>query len=230
MVEYWRSHDLEPEVIDITNLTQNADTTPKTPVSSGPLTPTGGILAENFSSFTQEIRAMLFADVVGYGKLLDEKIPSFVTNFMGLIAELVDTSSSKPLTKNTWGDALYFVFSSAKDAGSFALNLRDRICGTDWKKKGLPGDLNLRISLHAGPVYFCEDPVLKVRKYTGSHVSRAARIEAITPPGEVYASLQFAALAAAQRVRDFDLDYVGQVPLPKESGIVPLYLVRPSNP
>lgn len=51
---------------------------------------------------------------------------------------------------------------------------------TNWKKKGLPEGLDLRISLHAGPLYRCKDPVIKKYKYTGSHVSRAARIEPIT--------------------------------------------------
>ena len=99
----------------------------------------------------------------------------------------------------------------------------------DWEKKGLPEDLSLRISVHAGPAFYCKDPVLKKWQYTGSHVNRTARMEPITPPGEVYASQEFAALAAAQRVSDFRCDYVGQIPLPKESGIVPLYLIRPSN-
>jgi len=109
------------------------------------------------------------------------------------------------------------------------LQFRDRLCNMDWEKKGLPKDLNLRISVHAGPAFYCEDPVLKKSNYIGSHVNRAARIEPITPPGEVYASQEFAALAAAQRVRDFTCDYVGKIPLPKESGIVPLYLVCQSS-
>jgi hypothetical protein len=58
----------------------------------------------------------------------------------------------------------------------------------------------LRIALHAGPVYSCIDPVTGNPNYIGSQVSHAARIEPVTPPGQVYASQAFAALAAAQRV------------------------------
>jgi len=58
-------------------------------------------------------------------------------------------------------------------------------------------------------------------------VSRAARIEPITPVGQVYASQQFAALASTQRVKDFNCDYVGRVPLPKKAGIVPIYISPP---
>jgi class 3 adenylate cyclase len=57
----------------------------------------------------------------------------------------------------------------------------------DWSKKGLRS-LNLRIGLHAGPVYSCIDPVTQRTNYIGAHVSRAARIEPITPVGQVYAS------------------------------------------
>jgi tryptophan halogenase len=44
------------------------------------------------------------------------------------------------------------------------------------------------IGLHAGPVYRYTDPVTRRPNYTGGHASRAARIEPITPPGQVYAS------------------------------------------
>lgn len=225
-VEHWRSQGLEPELIHLENLIKGSAAIRKSPVPAVPTHPMDPVVTAPHPEFPQEIKAILFADVVGYGKLIDEQVPVFVERFMGLVANLGNTSLHKPLTRNTWGDALYFVFASVEDAGSFALQLRDRICGIDWKEKGLPEDLNLRISLHAGPVYYCEDPVIDRLKYTGSHVSRAARIEPVTPPGEVYASQAFAALAVAQRVRGFALDYVGQVPLPKEDSISPLYLVR----
>ncbi len=229
-VDHWRSQGLEPEIIDIANLRRETTVMKLKPLPDRPLPPKNPVMTHKLPDFSQEIKAMLFADVVGYGRLLEERIPHFVDHFMGLIAKVLNNSSNKPLTKNTWGDALYFVFSSAKDAGNFALELRDRIRGTDWKAKGLPEDLNLRISLHAGTVYYCEDPVIKRKKYTGSHVSRAARIEAITPSGEVYASQEFAALASAQSVREFALDYIGKIPLPKKGGTVPLYLLRRLNP
>ena len=224
-VKYWRSQGLGPEIIDIAGLFDDKVHSHGTSYSK-PIPANIGTLTGNPPELPQEIKAVLFADVVGYSNLKDEEIPGFVDHFMGLVAEIVNASPFKPLTRNTWGDALYFVFKSPQDAGNFALRLRDRIRRTLWKKKGLPEDLNLRISLHAGPLYRCRDPVIKRYKYTGSHVSRAARIEPITPPGEIYASQAFAALAAAQGVDDFALEYVERAALPKKSGIVPLYLVR----
>lgn len=124
------------------------------------------------------------------------------------------------------GNSFHFVFSSVKEASSFAFKLRDRICNVDWKAKGLPENVNLRIALHAGPVHYCKDPVLNKHTYHGTHVSRAARIEPITPPGQVYANQEFAALPSAQRIKDFSFDYVGQIPLPKKYGIIPLYHLK----
>jgi class 3 adenylate cyclase len=144
--------------------------------------------------------------------------------------DLITDSPHKPLLSNTWGDALYGVFASVQDAGNFALELRDRICATNWEAKGLPRDINLRISLHAGPVYYCQTSCFGELRYFGSHVVRAARIEPITPSGQVYASQQFAALAASQRLRGFACEYVGQIPLPKSNLVVPLFRVRPTRP
>ena len=58
-------------------------------------------------------------------------------------------------------------------------------------------NMNIRIGLHAGPAIRTMDPVIKQLNFMGSNVSRAARIEPVTPPGQVYCSEPFAALAEA---------------------------------
>jgi class 3 adenylate cyclase len=142
---------------------------------------------------------------------------------------LIAKSSNAPVVKNTWGDGLYFVFRDVREAGLFALELCEDLNRRNWTDKGLPATLNLRIALHAGPVYSCTDPVLQQQTYTGTHVSRTARMEPITPPGQVYASQAFAALAAAQAVSEFTCDYVGQTPLAKGYGTFPTFHVRRCN-
>jgi class 3 adenylate cyclase len=62
--------------------------------------------------------------------------------------------------------------------------------------------------------------------FLGSHVSRAARIEPVTPPGQVYASPAFAALARAHGTTGLACEYVGRASLPKAYGSLALYLVR----
>ena len=68
-------------------------------------------------------------------------------------------------------------------------------------------------------------PLTEQDTFMGAHVSRAARIEPVTPPGNVYASSAFAALAATEKVREFVCEYRGRVPLAKEFGNHPLYHV-----
>lgn len=176
--------------------------------------------------FSRQIMALLFADVVKYSQLREEQISPFVQHFLGAVAALEARSSEAPVMKNTWGDALYFVFPNVHMAGRFALELCDVVLGTEWSTKGLPEDLNLRIALHAGPVYRYTNPITKYTSYIGTHVSHAARIEPITPPGKVYASQAFAALAYSEGVTDFSCDYVGQTPLAKGYGTFPTYHVR----
>ena len=177
------------------------------------------------AGFTQEIRALLFADTKGFSKLNDEEVPRFVDHVLGLVARLAKESAYTPLTMNTWGDGLYFVFSNVSDAGQFALDLCDAVRGTDWPRKGLP-EINLRIGLHAGPVYACTDPVTERLSYVGPNVSRAARVEPITPAGHVYATQEFSALAAAEHVTGLRCEYVGQTAMAKTYGTYGTYVVR----
>jgi len=220
-IEHWRNVGMEIEIIDLARILRH----------DSPLAPS--IENERNRHVEHEtstpMMAMLFADAVNFSKLDEQQIPRFLQYFLGTIAELIDRSKHPPVTKNTWGDGLYFVFSSVRDAGQFSLELCDLISNTDWAAKGLPKELNLRIALHAGPVYACIDPVIGLPTYTGTHVSRAARMEPITPPGQVYASQAFAALAAAQHVSEFTCDYVGQTPLAKGYGTFPTYHVRATS-
>jgi adenylate cyclase len=123
------------------------------------------------------------------------------------------------------GDGLYMVFGSVSDAGNYALELNRLVTGTDWSARGLPGGLNIRIALHCGPVYVGRNPVTGFALYTGPHTSRTARIEPITPPGQVYASSAFAAVAAAIGIDSFALQYVGRMQLAKGYGPLGLYHV-----
>ncbi|HZH32213.1 MAG TPA: TRAFs-binding domain-containing protein [Pyrinomonadaceae bacterium] len=182
--------------------------------------------AATATGFSARMAALLFADAVNFSKLTEAQIPIFVRDFLGAVGSLVASFQPAPLLKNTWGDGLYLVFADVEIAGRFALDLSDLLNATDWTRQGLPADLNLRIALHAGPVYACTDPVTDKLNFIGTHVSRAARLEPITPPGQVYASQAFAALAAAARVRGFTCDYVGQTPLAKKYGTFPTYHVR----
>ncbi len=173
------------------------------------------------------IVSLLFADTARFSQLDDVQLRRFGDHYLGKIAELVDRSPHAPLVKNTWGDGLYMVFLTVRDAGLFALQLSDLFHTTDWQAAGMPPDLRTRVGLHVGPSHSLTDPLTGQFTYMGHHVSRAARIEQITPPGRVHASRAFAALATAEGIAEFECEYAGRKPLPKGYGTFPVYhLVR----
>jgi class 3 adenylate cyclase/tetratricopeptide (TPR) repeat protein len=188
--------------------------------------PTTSRASVALSVASQRIVSMLFADAVGFSKLPDESIPAFVEHFLGAVARVLDNQRESALTRNTWGDGLYFSFASPRAAGLFALELCEVVRSTDWAGFGLPATLSLRVALHCGPAHEVIDPVIKQRNFTGAHVSRAARIEPVTPPGSVYASQSFAALCECEGIGEFACEYVGRMPLAKKYGEYPTFSVR----
>ncbi len=177
-----------------------------------------------------EIIAMLFGDVKGFAKLKEAEYVAFVEHFLGKIAAVIKSlpKDQRPIAQNSWGDAIRLDFKSIEVAGLFALDVLEQLAGEPWAAHRLPEDVGkrLRIGLHAGPVVPCVDPILERKKYTGTHVSRTARIEPVAPPGHVYASQEFAALIRFNGITSFACDYVGQQPLPKGYGTFPTYHVR----
>jgi class 3 adenylate cyclase len=227
VVERWRNIGLPVEIIDLVKLRSEFAKSSRsaTPASSS-MQARSTRARQKFHRFGSKIMSMLFADAVGFSKLSEQEVPQFVQHFLGAIARMISKRPREIVAKNTWGDGLYLVFSNVEVAGDFALDLCDLVTTTRWERHGLPRGLSLRIALHAGPVYEFTDPVTGKRSYSGTHVSRAARIEPITPPGQVYASEPFAALAAAHRVTLFDFDYAGLTPMAKGYGTFPTYHVR----
>ena len=220
VVESWESLGLKPLIVDLSTGAPAYDhRSTKQMNSPGDHRPT-------LQTFNSRIVSILFADAVGFSKLTEAEVPKFVEHFLGGIASLGQRYDNKILARNTWGDGLYFIFSDVAAAGDFGLALAGFVSETDWQSKGLPAGMNLRIALHAGPVYEFDDPITGNRTYSGTHVSRAARMEPVTPSGQVYGSESFAALAAAHGAKTFTCDYVGLTPLPKEYGTVPTYHVR----
>jgi class 3 adenylate cyclase/tetratricopeptide (TPR) repeat protein len=226
-VRYWRNHKVPVKVVPLA-------TQPPSMLSSAEAVeidadgPDDEFEAWVRASGRQEIKAIMFADVVGYSKLPETVIPRYVAQFNQRVSRLMADSPAAPVNVNTWGDGLYFAFNSVGDAGQFALDLRDLVVKTNWIDLGLPKNLNIRIALHAGPVYVNFDPVVRQINFTGAHVSRAARIEPITHEGEVFASEEFAALAAADQCKGFSCDLVGTTALAKSYGLFRIYSLERS--
>ena len=180
----------------------------------------------------QEICAILFADVMRFSKLDETKLPDFISGYLQPLAGLIQQARHGgygPLDYNTWGDGLFCVFDSMRHAGQFALELQRLTISGKWRLKGGADQLKLRIALHAGPVYRIPDPVFPKDTFMGTNLNRAARMEPVTPPGEVYCSQAFAALAATEGAEDFVCEYVGKRKLPKHAGTHPMYGLKPRS-
>ena len=96
----------------------------------------------------------------------------------------------------------------------------------DFRADGIPTDLSLRLGGHFGPVFCGKDYIRKEPTYFGSHVTKAARIEPVTPPGELYVTEAMAAALALSENDTIDCDYVGPVPLAKNYGEMRMYVLR----
>jgi adenylate cyclase len=168
------------------------------------------------------VRAMLFGDVQGFSTLTDEQLPPFAKYVLGGLADVLDHYETSILYRNTWGDAIYVVLSDAVTAAECALDLHEAVAAIDLEAARLPSPLALRVGIHLGPVIPLQDPVRREATFMGSHVSRTARIEPVTPPGAVFATEQ---LVAALLLENSSIggDYVGHVPAAKGYGRLRMY-------
>ena len=68
-----------------------------------------------------------------------------------------------------------------------------------------------------------KDLVLESPSFMGTHISRMARIEPVTPPGAVYVTEPFAAALELAGCTDLRCDYVGHMPAAKDYGRLRMY-------
>lgn len=227
VVSQWEHLGGEVKLIDYTGIrhkgSRRKQTARKTPISTiaTAAKATGGL-----PHGRRSIRTMLFADMVGFSKLKEPRLPAFFELYLGKVERLLTGLRGRVPFFNTWGDGLYLVFDAVEDAADFSLRLRDVIQRTHWEQHNLPPETGIRIGLHTGPVFRGRDPVLRRINVFGAHVTHAARIEPVTLPGTVYVSEQTAALLAATGNDSFDCDYLGEVEFAKKYGAFVLYRLR----
>lgn len=169
---------------------------------------------------------LLMADVKGYSRLDKKEKLLFASNFMGEMAAVLDQYADRIMGKKTQGDSLFLVFKDLYACVQSARALRDQTANIDWTTFGLSSQLTIRISLDAGPCFSYIDPITTQLDFCGDYIVRAARLEPVTPPGNIYASETFVAVAKALGVQDIKFDYAGQVELPKGYGWMQAFHVK----
>lgn len=166
---------------------------------------------------------LMFTDYPGFSKLDERVLPLFWEDVMVRAARSLEQHGEVIRSGNTWGDAIFAVFQNAPTAAQAALDLCEELKKVDCKALGVREGTAMRIALHYGPTYSGYDPVTRRTTYYGTEVSRAARIEPVTPSGAVYVTEPFAAVLEMEKNHPFDCDYVGKIALPKGYGTYPLY-------
>jgi class 3 adenylate cyclase len=208
-VTAWQRLGLPQTILPVPGLVAGLRSSPTPPPDSG-----------------RKLRAMLFGDVKGFSKLTDRQLPTFVHDVLGAMADALRPYEESICFRNTWGDGIFLVLDDVRSAASCALDLQAAIASLGLTQLGMPSTLALRLGGHYGPVYEDTDPIVGATNYFGAHVSRAARIEPITPEGSVYVTEPFAAILALDARPKFACDYVGSVPAAKGYGVLPMYLLR----
>ena len=224
--ERWQQLHGTPQVIDLRALrsgTAQNILAPSMPSADAAPALTSADAKALASRPQRTLKTMLFADFSGFGRLHDAFAPLFHARFLAIVAAQIEACAVKPLEANTWGDALYVVFAEPRDAAEFALSLLARMLEVDWTAAGLSETSQIRIALHAGPVFCGFDPIMGRDNYFGSSVTKTARIEPVTPPGMVYVSEAFAATLAATGQDDFTFEYMGTLALAKGYGESRIY-------
>lgn len=173
--------------------------------------------------YERALAAILFTDFPGFSKLAESALPAFWNGVMRRIAEVLDRHEDEVFCRNSWGDALYAVASSASSAAQIALELQATLRDFDYRELGLVTGSGMRIGAHYGPAYRTLDHVTGRTTFYGTEVSRAARIEPVTPPGAVFVTEPFAAILALDAPDRFTCRYVGRLELAKGYGTYPMY-------
>jgi hypothetical protein len=174
----------------------------------------------------RRVRAILFGDFHGFSKLTDRQMLVFFDHVMRAVAIVLDKYGADIATRNTWGDGLYVIFTDLGAAARCALEIQSALGELNLAALGLPKTLALRLGLDAGAIFEIQDPVLKALSFTGTHISRTARLEPSTPPGEVYVLEAFAALFVLLDDKNLICEYVGMMQGAKNYGRLRTYLLR----
>jgi adenylate cyclase len=172
------------------------------------------------------LKAFLFADFPNFTRISEKKLPLFWSRVMAEAGSVLGQQGGSLDFANSWGDAVFAVFDTASAAADAGLAMQTALLNIAPAELGLDRPTQMRVSLHFGPVYHGQDPISGRDAFYGTEISRAARVEALTPPGSVYASEPMAAVLANTAGDRFSATYVGKIDLPKGFGQYPLYALR----
>jgi Adenylate and Guanylate cyclase catalytic domain len=140
--------------------------------------------------------SILFSDVQGYSKLLND---ADKVELLRIIREDVERRILTPdnhFHSNTWGDGYVIGCHDPQDAAEIALKMRDAVRTRDWKRERFQHEFALRVGLHMQAIQLVTETDGS-EDIVGTGVDTAARIEPIAEANTVYCS-EFFYLALMQ--------------------------------
>jgi class 3 adenylate cyclase len=167
--------------------------------------------------------ALIFADILGFSALQERLLPVFWETVMTVIGAVAEQNKDVVFERNTWGDAVLLVCKDARSAARICIEVQRQLAKVDARRFGRDEPPAMRIGAHYGPVFTGWDPIVQKQTHYGRALSKAARIEPITPPGGVYVSEPFAAILLLETGGEYQCTYVGTVPLAKSYGDFRMY-------
>lgn len=180
---------------------------------------------------SREIRALMMSDIVGSSRVTEAQMPLYA-GFLNRIAAELAAKAPAPTFANTWGDAVFATSPSAVELATYALALKAAVLEFGGLEGALETPLGMRISLNAGPVLETDDNIAGRLGNFGAEIVRAARIEPVTTPNQIYATDPFVSLLLAEEnqsktqaesegvewASSFEIQYIGRVVLAKNAG------------
>jgi adenylate cyclase len=139
-------------------------------------------LPENISQGQRRLAAIIFCDMVGYSRLMEESETQALRvlgEFHQIARQTIQQHSGDII--NTMGDGFFAAFSSAVQAVRAAIVLQKELAARN-RHDGSHQAVLVRIGIHLG------DLLQEGQQLFGSGVNVASRIEPLVPPGGVYIS------------------------------------------
>lgn len=206
-VARWQASGRVTDVIDL-------------PATDGSAPSPAGASAEPHAPPHREVRAILYGDFKGYSTLADDQTVPFNDISMATLAATIRRFDPAIDYRNSWGDAIYLTFADVGLAAQCALALQRSLRALG---PTVPGSLILRLAGDLGPAWRGWDHIRGEATWLGGHVTRAARLEPATFPGQVYVTEAFAAALALDAVPDILCEFVGTREAHKDYGKMRMY-------
>ena len=166
---------------------------------------------------SRRLRAIMFADVVGFSRMMAMDEEGTSLRIAGLIKKCADTGvKHNGELVQTMGDGLFFLFDSVIDAVRLAISLQ-KLAATE--NKALPENqkARLRIGVHMGDVMRVTD------KYMGDSVNIASRIETSATTDSV--CISGAVYEQVKHKLNVGFEYVGRIELKNIPDPVDIYRI-----